>query len=171
MVGPMGDVVQGHRDARFQKVADALAEEIESGEELGASIAVDIGGEFVLDIWGGHADRAKTVRWIEKTIVNFFSSTKTLTSLAALIAIDRGAIDLFSPVAKFWPEFAENGIGFGLPSPESVPAVPEGRVCFGAGWGGSMAIMDLDRRATFAYVMNKMGRAPPAQRAPFATRN
>ena len=49
------------------------------------------------------------------------------------------------------------GIGFGLPSPESVPAVPEGKICWWGGWGGSVIVMNPDRRATFAYVMNKMG--------------
>jgi CubicO group peptidase (beta-lactamase class C family) len=107
--GPMNDVVHGHCDSRFGKVADALAEEITSGEELGASIALDIDGELVVDIWGGHADRAKTIGWGEDTIANFFSCTKTLTALAALIAIDRGLVDAFAPVAKYWPEFAENG--------------------------------------------------------------
>src|SRR5215813_4691703 len=95
----MNDAVKGYCDPRFEKVA----------EELGASIAVDIDGEIVVDIWGGHADRAKTVPWGQDTIVNFFSCTKTLTALAALIAIDRGAIDAFAPVAKYWPEFADSG--------------------------------------------------------------
>ena len=49
------------------------------------------------------------------------------------------------------------GIGFGLPCPESVPAIPDGKICFWGGWGGSMAVMNPDRRATIAYVMNKMG--------------
>jgi CubicO group peptidase (beta-lactamase class C family) len=49
------------------------------------------------------------------------------------------------------------GIGFGLPCPESVPAIPDGKICFWGGWGGSMAVMDLERRATITYVMNKMG--------------
>ncbi len=49
------------------------------------------------------------------------------------------------------------GIGFGLPTPERVRAVPAGTVCWWGGWGGSLVVMDLDRRATFAYVMNKMG--------------
>jgi CubicO group peptidase (beta-lactamase class C family) len=106
---PVNDVVHGHCDTRFEPVADALADEIAKGEELGASIAVDIDGQLVVDIWGGHADRAKTMPWRRDTIVNFFSCTKTLTALAALIAIDRGAIDAFAPVAKYWPEFAENG--------------------------------------------------------------
>jgi CubicO group peptidase (beta-lactamase class C family) len=48
------------------------------------------------------------------------------------------------------------GIGYGLPEPTGVPFVPEGRICFWGGWGGSMIIMDLDRRTTISYMMNKM---------------
>ncbi len=59
----MNDVVHGHCDNRFDKVAEALADEIAKGEELGASIALDIDGELVVDIWGGHADRAKSMPW------------------------------------------------------------------------------------------------------------
>jgi CubicO group peptidase (beta-lactamase class C family) len=51
--GRMNDVVHGHCDNRFDKVAEALADEIAKGEELGASIALDIDGELVVEIWGG----------------------------------------------------------------------------------------------------------------------
>ena len=105
----MPSAVHGHADARFDKVADALAEEIASGAEVGAAIAVDIDGESVLDVWGGHADAAKTVAWERDTIVNVWSSTKTVTSLAALILADRGLLDLDAPVARYWPQFAANG--------------------------------------------------------------
>ena len=105
----MNNAVHGYCETRFSKIADALADELAKGEELGASIALDIDGEVVVDIWGGHADRAKTVAWGQDTIVNFFSCTKTLTALAALIAIDRGLVDAFAPVAKYWAEFADNG--------------------------------------------------------------
>lgn len=46
----MNDVVHGHCDAQFEKVSDALAEEIASGEELGAAIAVDVDGELVVEV-------------------------------------------------------------------------------------------------------------------------
>jgi CubicO group peptidase (beta-lactamase class C family) len=105
----MHDVLQGHCDPRFDTVADALAEEITTGGEIGAAIAIDIDGELVVDIWGGHADAARTVPWGEDTIVNVWSSTKTVTGLAALVLIDRGLLDPFAPVAKYWPEFADNG--------------------------------------------------------------
>ncbi len=52
------------------------------------------------------------------------------------------------------------GVGYGLPWPEVLPFVPEGRVCFGSGAGGSMVIADADRRLTVAYVMNKMSPGP-----------
>ena len=50
---------------------------------------------------------------------------------------------------------SRHGIGFGLPSPE-MPLSPNQRACFWGGWGGSLTVIDLDARMTFAYVMNKM---------------
>jgi CubicO group peptidase (beta-lactamase class C family) len=47
------------------------------------------------------------------------------------------------------------GIGYGLPCP-TVPHIPEGRVCYWGGWGGSIIIMDVDKQLTIGYVMNKM---------------
>ena len=105
----MNDVLHGHCDPRFSTVAEALAEEITTGEEVGAAIAIDIDGELVVDIWGGHADAAKTVPWGEDTVVNVFSSTKNITALAGLMLIDRGLVESTAPVAKYWPEFAANG--------------------------------------------------------------
>ncbi|BBY13459.1 serine hydrolase domain-containing protein [Mycobacterium marseillense] len=102
-------VLHGHYDSRFEDLVAGLADEVSTGGELGAAIAIDIGGELVVDIWGGYADRAKTREWSQDTIVNVFSSTKNVTALAALMLIDRGLLDPFAPVAKYWPEFAANG--------------------------------------------------------------
>jgi CubicO group peptidase (beta-lactamase class C family) len=102
-------VLRGHYDSRFEDLVAELAEQITTGSELGAAIAIDIDGEFVVDVWGGYADKAKTREWSENTIVNVFSSTKNVTALAALILIDRGLLDPFAPVARYWPEFGANG--------------------------------------------------------------
>jgi len=48
------------------------------------------------------------------------------------------------------------GIGYALPEAETVPYVPQGRACYWGGWGGSLILMDLDRRSTISYMMNKM---------------
>lgn len=101
--------INGVCSDRFDAVRTALGKYLESGDELGASIAVDIDGDVVVDLWGGFADEARTTPWAKDTIVNVWSSTKTLTSLAALVLVDRGELDLRAPVAAYWPEFAANG--------------------------------------------------------------
>src|SRR5215471_4132321 len=99
----------GTCSARFDPVRELFAAKLESGEDLGASLAVNIDGEMVVDLWGGWADEARTVPWGEDTITNVFSTTKCMTSLAALVLVDRGELDLDATVASYWPEFAANG--------------------------------------------------------------
>lgn len=99
----------GTCSARFDSLRELFAAKLESGEDLGASLAFNIDGEMVVDLWGGWADEARTVPWTENTITNVFSTTKCMTSLAALVLVDRGELDLDAPVATYWPEFAANG--------------------------------------------------------------
>jgi CubicO group peptidase (beta-lactamase class C family) len=101
--------VQGTFDTRFAPVRDALAEQLDSGEELGASIHVDIDGAAVVDIWGGWRDAERRSPWTEDTITNVWSTTKTVTNLAALMLVDRGLLDPYAPVARYWPEFGQHG--------------------------------------------------------------
>ena len=101
--------VQGTCDARFEPVRDVLAEQLSSGNDTGASIAVDVDGQTVADLWGGWRDEEHRTPWTEDTITNVWSTTKTVTNLAALMLADRGLLDPYAPVAKYWPEFAENG--------------------------------------------------------------
>ncbi|MEE4024893.1 serine hydrolase domain-containing protein [Gordonia sp. PKS22-38] len=102
-------IIHGHVDEGFGPVRDALTEQLASGEEVGAAIAVDIDGETVVDIWGGHRDGAKILPWERDTIVNVWSTTKEITALAILVLVERGQVDLHAPVATYWPEFAQNG--------------------------------------------------------------
>jgi CubicO group peptidase (beta-lactamase class C family) len=101
--------VSGQCDARFAPVRDAFAARLDSGDELGASLVVDIDGTTVIDLWGGWRDVEQSAPWTEETIVNVWSTTKTVTNLAALMLVDRGRLDLRAPVAAYWPEFAANG--------------------------------------------------------------
>jgi CubicO group peptidase (beta-lactamase class C family) len=99
----------GNCDRHFARVKDLLAEYIDSGKEVGASIYVSIDGQDVIDIWGGWHDKEHSAAWKEDTVVNVFSGSKTVTSLAVLMLVDRGLVELDAPVAKYWPEFAQNG--------------------------------------------------------------
>src|SRR6266851_7183559 len=99
----------GTCSARFDPLRELFAAKLESGEDLGASLALNIDGEMVVDLWGGWADEARTAPWTENTIANVFSTTKTMTALAALVLVDRGELDLDATVTKYWPEFAARG--------------------------------------------------------------
>jgi CubicO group peptidase (beta-lactamase class C family) len=99
----------GTCSSRFDSLRELFAAKLQSGEDLGASLAVNLGGETVVDLWGGWADEARTVPWTENTITCVFSTTKTMTALAAVVLVDRGELDLDANVAKYWPEFATRG--------------------------------------------------------------
>ena len=101
--------LSGTCDPRFDAVRGALQRNIDSGEDVGASVVVDIDGELAVDLWGGFRDEAGTVPWTRDTITNVWSTTKTVTSLAALMLVERGQLDVDAPVAAYWPEFAANG--------------------------------------------------------------
>src|SRR2546423_7981198 len=101
--------IHGTFDKRFTGVRDALAQTLDEGLDVGASAAVMLDGELVVDIWGGHIDEAKTQPWQPDTIINVWSTTKTMAALCALVLADRGEIELDAPVARYWPEFKENG--------------------------------------------------------------
>jgi CubicO group peptidase (beta-lactamase class C family) len=100
--------VHGTCDARFTAVREALARRLDA-DELGASIAVDLDGELVVDLWGGFCDEARSRPWTMDTIVNVWSTTKAVTALAALMLVERGLLDVYAPVARYWPEFAQSG--------------------------------------------------------------
>lgn len=101
--------VEGTCTPRFEPLRQLFEELIDSGRDLGASLAVTVDGEFALDLWGGWADEARTRRWHRDTIACVFSTTKTMLALAALVLVERGQLDLDAPVARYWPEFGAAG--------------------------------------------------------------
>jgi CubicO group peptidase (beta-lactamase class C family) len=101
--------ISGRCDDGFGAVKDAFAENFDLEGDVGASVVVTMGGEPVLDLWGGHQDEARTVPWQEDTLINVFSTTKTMTCLSALVLASRGLLDVDAPVSRYWPEFAAAG--------------------------------------------------------------
>jgi CubicO group peptidase (beta-lactamase class C family) len=100
--------INGFCDDAFSGVRDAFVGNFEAGNELGASVAVTHHGEPVVDLWAGDADEHGRP-WLEDTIVNVYSTTKTMTFTCVLMLADRGLVDFDEPVATYWPEFAANG--------------------------------------------------------------
>ena len=93
----------------FERVAEAFAENFKSNGEVGASVSLTVGGETVVDLWGGVADRKTQSPWTRDTVSIVFSCTKGATALCAHVLASRGKLDLDAPVVELWPEFGQNG--------------------------------------------------------------
>ena len=102
-------LIDGQFDPEFSEVADAFAQNFEQRNEVGASICIYHRGQLVVDLWGGHADEARTLPWDKDTVSIVYSCTKAATALCAHLLIDQGKLNLNAPVGDYWPEYACNG--------------------------------------------------------------
>ena len=94
----------------YEAVREAFEKNFAEFDEVGASVAATVDGEMVVDLWGGtatydHGDGD----WERDTIINVWSTTKTMAALCCLVLADRGELDLYAPIAGYWPEFAAGG--------------------------------------------------------------
>ena len=96
--------IQGHYAPPFEPVAQefrALWEDV----EVGASLAIYLDGESIVDLWGGFQDADHNRPWRQNTLVNIYSATKGIVALALAKLVDQGVLDYRQPVSDYWPEF------------------------------------------------------------------
>ena len=98
-----GEVAPG-----FEKVKEVFAANWQ-GIEVGASYSVVCRGKTVVDLWGGYQNREGSKAWQRDTLVNVYSTTKGLASLAVAILADAGQLDYEARVVDYWPEFGAEG--------------------------------------------------------------
>jgi CubicO group peptidase (beta-lactamase class C family) len=101
--------LNGSYDPKFAAVAEGFRENYRSEDEVGSAVSVSIGGEVVVDLWGGWKDNSRGTEWQRDTVVCMMSVSKGLTGLAFNMLVDRGLVDVRAPVARYWPEFGCNG--------------------------------------------------------------
>jgi CubicO group peptidase (beta-lactamase class C family) len=102
--------IQGQCDPRFEGVRQAFEANFTCGADIGASVAITIDGEFVVDLWGGARDAAGKLPWEKDTITFVASTTKTALALCALLLSDRKLLDFDAPVARYWPAFKSSDV-------------------------------------------------------------
>ena len=103
--------ISGWVAAGFEPVRAAFEENFTKRGEVGAAVHVTINGEVAVDLWGGAADAAGTRPWMPDTLVNVWSTTKGWLAFAMHMLAEEGLLDFDAPVARYWPEFAQNGKG------------------------------------------------------------
>lgn len=101
--------MDGTCDPAYETVGEAFTRILD--DDLGASCAVTVEGELVVDLWGGHRDLARRHPWERDTIVNIWSTTKMAAALCVLMLHDRGGLSVDEPMAAHWAEFAAEGKG------------------------------------------------------------
>lgn len=101
--------IQGHYELEFEAVREAFAALFEDTQERGAALCIQVGGETVVDLWAGTADKDGAQAWHTDTIANLFSCTKPFAAVTALQLAGEGKLALDEPVARIWPEFAQAG--------------------------------------------------------------
>jgi CubicO group peptidase (beta-lactamase class C family) len=93
----------------FEKVRAEFERNFARRGEIGAAVAAYWRGEKVVDLWGGRRTPKGETPWNEDTMVVVMSTTKGLAAMTLAVANARGWIDYDAPVARYWPEFAQNG--------------------------------------------------------------
>jgi CubicO group peptidase (beta-lactamase class C family) len=102
-------VISGFVKPGFEAVRETFVENFERRNELGAACCAYRRGEKVVDLWGGIRNKATGEPWEEGTMVIVYSTTKGLSALALALAHSRGLFDYDERVARYWPEFAQEG--------------------------------------------------------------
>lgn len=102
MLGPM--TVDGEVAPGFEAVREAFAEVVTAQPGTGAAVAAWHNGRWVVDLWGGCADAARTRAWARDSIVMPYSVTKPYAAVCALVLVDRGRLELDAPVQRYWPQ-------------------------------------------------------------------
>ena len=101
--------IDGTASRGFERVAEAFERNFGERGEVGASVALTVGGQKVVDLWGGVADPKTDAPWKKDTVGIVFSCTKGATAVCAHMLASRGRLDIDAPVTELWPEFGQHG--------------------------------------------------------------
>jgi CubicO group peptidase (beta-lactamase class C family) len=101
--------IDGFVAPSFEAVRTEFERNFAERGEIGAAVAAYWRGGKVVDLWGGRRIPKGDAPWNEDTMVVVMSTTKGLAAMTLALANSRGWLDYDAPVARYWPEFAQNG--------------------------------------------------------------
>lgn len=90
-------------------VDEAVSEEMENQDIVGAAIGIIQDGEIVYLKGYGLSDREKRVPVTVRTVFNWASNSKPLAAVAAMQLVEKDLLDLDSDVREYVPEFPDKG--------------------------------------------------------------
>jgi CubicO group peptidase (beta-lactamase class C family) len=93
----------------FEPVREAFVANFAERGELGGAVCAVVGGNVVVDLWGGVRDESTEAPWSSDTMTLVHSTTKGLSAMVMALLHSRGLLDHDERVATYWPEFAQAG--------------------------------------------------------------
>jgi CubicO group peptidase (beta-lactamase class C family) len=90
---------------KLARVSEVLKQEIDQGKLPGAVVMVARKGRVVYADALGFQDKASSKPMTRDTIFRIYSMTKPIASVAAMMLVEEGKIQLTDPVGKFLPGF------------------------------------------------------------------
>lgn len=98
---------QGFSPERLERLQGFVRGVVAEGQYRGAVVLIARNGRIVDWNAYGHRDVAQTLPMQRDSIFRILSMTKTMASVAALMLMEEGALQLEDPVSKYLPEFAD----------------------------------------------------------------
>ena len=98
--------IEGQVAPGFERVRDLYAHNMATLKERNTQLCVYHRGDKVVDLWGTQID---DTNFEPDTLVNIFSSGKSMEAIALASLHGRGLLDYDKRIADYWPEFALNG--------------------------------------------------------------
>merc|ERR1711997_991748 len=102
----MGFIVEGEVAPGYESVKDLFIAKYEIGCEENSQLCAYVQGKKVVDLWG-RVDKDNS--FDGDSLINVFSSTKSVTAIIMAMAADRGWIQYSDQIQKHWPEWGNNG--------------------------------------------------------------
>src|SRR2546421_1981986 len=87
----------------------AVDSAINKGGEIGVQVAAYLDGKLAVDVCGGIADQTTGKKVDRDTVFPVFSIIKAVTATALHIQAEKGLVDYYAPIARYWPEFGKHG--------------------------------------------------------------
>ena len=97
----------GLSSSRLNRLTAFFQQEVDLGELPGAAIVVTRSGKIAYEKAIGYQDREEKIAMKPEAIFRIASMSKPITSVAIMMLVEDGKIDVAAPVTKYLPEFKD----------------------------------------------------------------
>lgn len=110
----------GMSSARLKNISAILQAEVDKGNIPGAVVMINRKGKLIYSEAIGYQDKSANKTMSKDSIFRIYSMTKPLASVAAMILVEDGKMQLADPISKFMPEFANMQVSVGTKNSNGI---------------------------------------------------